>query len=101
LPNRPIIAGPGDGGQQLITILWPKMARNPATEFAAFFAAKRERRSNADPDFDADVFDEAARLIVHKLEALNARGFNDYHPPSRKTFSNMLSSSSAISRLPA
>ncbi|MEA3244382.1 MAG: nodulation protein E [Pseudomonadota bacterium] len=52
-----------------------KVARNPATEFAAFCAAERERRSNADPDFGADVFDEAVQLIVRKLEALNAEGF--------------------------
>ena len=51
------------------------VARNPATEFAAFCAAERERRSNADPDFDAEVFDEAVHLIVRKLEALNAEGF--------------------------
>jgi len=52
-----------------------KVVRNPATEFAAFCAAERERRSNADPDFGADVFDEAVQLIVRKLEALNAEGF--------------------------
>jgi len=52
-----------------------KVARNPATEFAAFCAAERERRGNADPKFDAEVFDEAVQLIVHKLEALNAEGF--------------------------
>jgi hypothetical protein len=52
-----------------------KVARNPATEFAAFCSAERERRSNADPDFDADVFAEAVQLIVRKLEALNAEGF--------------------------
>jgi len=52
-----------------------KVARNPATEFAAFCAAERERRSNADSGFDAEVFDEAVELIVHKLEALNAEGF--------------------------
>jgi hypothetical protein len=51
------------------------VAKNPATEFAAFCAAERERRSNADPDFGADVFDEAVQLIVRKLEALNAEGF--------------------------
>ena len=52
-----------------------RVARNPATEFAAFCSAERERRSNADPDFDADVFAEAVQLIVRKLEALNAEGF--------------------------
>jgi hypothetical protein len=52
-----------------------KVSRNPATEFATFCAAERERRSNADPDFDAEVFDEAVQLIVHKLQALNAEGF--------------------------
>ncbi len=52
-----------------------KVARNPATEFAAFCAVERERRSNADPDFDTEVFDEAVELIVHKLEALYVEGF--------------------------
>ena len=52
-----------------------KVSRNPATEFATFCAAERERRSNADQDFDAEVFDEAVQLIVHKLQALNAEGF--------------------------
>ena len=52
-----------------------KLAKNPATEFAAFCVAERERRGNADLDFDAEVFDEAVDLIVHKLEALNAEGF--------------------------
>jgi len=52
-----------------------KAARNPATEFAAFCTAERERRGNANPDFDAAVFDEAVQLIVRKLEALNAEGF--------------------------
>jgi len=52
-----------------------KVARNPATEFATFCAAERERRSNAQPDFDAEVFDEAVQLIVRKLEARNAEGF--------------------------
>ncbi|MEA2079141.1 MAG: hypothetical protein U9P00_04660 [Pseudomonadota bacterium] len=52
-----------------------KVERSPATEFAAFCAAERERRSNADPDFDAEVYDEAVELIVHKVEALNAEGF--------------------------
>lgn len=52
-----------------------KVAKNPATEFAAFCAAERERRSNADAEFNGDVFDEAVQLIVHKLEALNAEGF--------------------------
>ncbi|MEN8763257.1 MAG: hypothetical protein ABF290_12560 [Thiogranum sp.] len=52
-----------------------KVERNPATEFAAFCAAERERRSSAQPDFDAEVFDEAVQLIVHKLEARNAEGF--------------------------
>jgi hypothetical protein len=52
-----------------------KMAANPATEFAAFCVAERERRSNADAEFAADVFDEAVELIVRKLEALNAEGF--------------------------
>jgi len=52
-----------------------KVERSPATEFAAFCVAERERRGNADLDFDAEVFDEAVDLIVHKLEALNAEGF--------------------------
>jgi len=52
-----------------------KVERSPATEFVAFCTAERERRGNADPDFDAEVFDEAVQLIVHKLEALNAEGF--------------------------
>ena len=52
-----------------------RVARNPATEFASFCAAERERRGNASPDFDAAVFDEAVQLIVRKLEALNAEGF--------------------------
>jgi hypothetical protein len=52
-----------------------KVERSPATEFAAFCAAERERRGNADLDFDAEVFDEAVDLIVHKLEALYAEGF--------------------------
>jgi len=52
-----------------------KVAKNPVTEFAAFCAAERERRSNADADFAAEVFDEAVQLIVHKLKALNAEGF--------------------------
>lgn len=51
------------------------MAGTPATEFASFCEAERERRNNADPDFDADVFDEAVELIVRKLQALNAEGF--------------------------
>lgn len=54
-----------------------RVSSNPATatEFATFCAAERERRSNADQDFDADVFDEAVQLIGHKLQALNAEGF--------------------------
>ena len=51
------------------------MAGNPATEFATFCEAERERRSNADPDFNSDVFDEAVDLIVRKLQAMNAEGF--------------------------
>ncbi|WP_418318108.1 hypothetical protein [Piscinibacter sakaiensis] len=54
-----------------------KVSRNldTATEFAAFCVAERERRSNSDQDFDAEVFDEAVQLIVHKLQALKAEGF--------------------------
>ena len=52
-----------------------KAARNPATDFAVFCTAERERRSNSNPDFDAQVFDEAVDMIMRKLEALNAEGF--------------------------
>lgn len=54
-----------------------KVSRNPATatDFATFCAAERERRSDADQDFDAELFDEAVQLIMHKLQALNAEGF--------------------------
>lgn len=39
----------------------------PARDFAAFCELDRERRRNSDDDFDAELFDEAAALVVGRL----------------------------------
>ena len=40
----------------------------PARDFAAFCELDRERRRNSDDDFDPSLFDEAAALVLSRLD---------------------------------
>ncbi len=42
----------------------------PARRFAEFCASELERRSSED-DFDPEIFDEAVKLVLRKLGALD------------------------------
>lgn len=42
----------------------------PARDFASFVELELERQRNSDKDFDAEVFHEAAALVLGKIEGL-------------------------------
>jgi hypothetical protein len=47
-------------------------AVGPARDFASFCELERERRRNADDDFDPERFDEALALVLAKLGGTGA-----------------------------
>ncbi len=46
----------------------------PAANFASFCKEELQRRSNADMDFDPEVYVEAVRLVLRKLGGLELEG---------------------------
>lgn len=46
----------------------------PAANFAEFSAAELRRLHNSEPDFEADSYMEAIRLVLRKLGALELEG---------------------------
>ncbi len=45
-------------------------SKGPAREFAAFCAADKAHRRNAEPGFDEQFYDEAVALVIDRLAAL-------------------------------
>jgi hypothetical protein len=43
--------------------------KGPARDFAAFSETERDHRRNADPNFDAALYDEAVQLVLDRLGA--------------------------------
>lgn len=46
----------------------------PAANFAHFCKEELQRRSNADLDFDPEIYMQAVRLVLRKLGALELEG---------------------------
>jgi hypothetical protein len=44
-------------------------SKGPAREFAAFCEMDRAHRRNADPQFNAELYDEAVALVLDRLTA--------------------------------
>lgn len=44
-------------------------SKGPAREIAAFFRTDRAHRRNADPSFNAGLYDEAVALILDRIAA--------------------------------
>ncbi|MCB1866684.1 MAG: hypothetical protein KDG50_14795 [Chromatiales bacterium] len=51
----------------------PKRAVS-AQKFSEYAAAERERRENADDDFDPQLYDAAVELVLNKLGGLEGEG---------------------------
>ena len=45
-----------------------------AAEFAAFCEPELERRRASEPDYDDELYNEAVKLVLRKLGALEAEG---------------------------
>jgi hypothetical protein len=43
--------------------------KGPVREFAAFCETEREHRRNADPNFDAELYNKAVILVLDRLAA--------------------------------
>ncbi len=46
----------------------------PAANFARFCKEELQRRSNADIDFDPEIYTEAVKLVLRKLGGLEMEG---------------------------
>ncbi|MGH8501008.1 MAG: hypothetical protein ACREVE_00780 [Gammaproteobacteria bacterium] len=45
-------------------------SKGPTAEFAAFCDSERAHRRNADPNFDAALYDQAVALVLDRLAAI-------------------------------